>query len=137
MLNKERIDSRPTMSEWPVRIWSMEELPPQYAAHVIKWAGGSFLDYDFVYAPKRRTNAESFDYLFGYGNGKIIYMREHPNGMQKSLDGAEALQVVELQKQQVIKALTERELLNAKIILHYRSGQGQEILQFPDRKSVV
>ena len=136
MLNRGNLDGRPTMSEWPVRIWSLEEVPRQYETKVRDWLTGDFSEYDFVYAPKRRTNAKSFDYLFGYGNDKIVYIRKNPAAASKALESEAALQIVEIQKSQVVEALTERELLNAKIILHYHEKQGIKELQFPYVPSV-
>ena len=51
MLNRGNLDGRPTMSEWPVRIWSLEEVPRQYETKVRDWLTGDFSEYDFVYAP--------------------------------------------------------------------------------------
>ena len=128
MLNKKQTpDGRPTISEWPVRIWNENELPPQYAAPINKWIQGNFADYDFVYAPKRKTNESSFDYIFGYGKDKIIYM---------TINNENASRTIEIQRQQVTEILTERELLNAKIILHYQTKTNQNELQFPYVPSV-
>lgn len=131
-----KMDKRPTISEWPVRIWSMEELPQKYAASVKAWLVGDFSEYDFVYAPKRRTNEASFEYLYGYGKDKIIYMREKWTEDEKLLEGETALQIVEVKKQQVTKVRTQRELLNAKITLYYQEGAKQKELPFPYIPSV-
>ena len=48
MLNRGNLDGRPTMSEWPVRIWSLEEVPRQYETKVRDWLTGDFSEYDFV-----------------------------------------------------------------------------------------
>lgn len=137
MSNKKQIpDKRPTISEWPVRIWSIEELPPQYDAQVRGWLKNDFSDYDFVHAPKRSSNDESFDYMFGYGNDRILYIAKDSVKAAKSLESQCNLQMLEIEKQQITKVLTERELLNAKIILHYHAENGQSKLQLPYVPSV-
>ena len=50
------LDGQPTMREWPVRIWGIEEIKQPFAEPVQNW--------------------KSYTYLFGYGNEKIFYMRE-------------------------------------------------------------
>ncbi len=136
MLNVGRTDNRPTISEWPVRIWNMEELPPQYEAQIRAWIREDFGSYDFVYAPKRSTNAESFDYLFGYGNDRIIYIREQSERGEKNRYGECGRQTVQLRRQQVKKVLTMRELLNARITLQFDGQNGRQELQFPYIPSV-
>lgn len=137
MLDKAKLpDGRPTMSEWPVRIWDIKELPPQYEASVRLWIQGAFSDYEFVYAPKRKTCGRSFDYLFGYGKDKILYLKTD-SGKNANTPKEEATpQAIGIQKQQVTKVLTKRELLNASIILHYMDQDVQKMLDFPYVPSV-
>ena len=137
MLNKKQTpDGRPTISEWPVRIWNEFEWPAQFVVPMRRWLQGDFSDYDFVYAPERKTNDGSFDYVFGYGKDKIIYMAKETAQTAKSLNGEIALRTAELQRQQVTEVLTERELLNAKITLRYQEKNEQKELQFPYVPSV-
>lgn len=42
MWNLGKPDGRPTMSEWPVRVWEEAELPEQYVAEVRRWIRGEF-----------------------------------------------------------------------------------------------
>lgn len=129
MLNKTQLpDGSPTISEWPVRIWKIEEVPRQYAPAVHMWLKAPFSEYDFVYAPKRKTNAETFEYLFGYGNDTIVFLR-------RSSAGA-VLHPVEIDRQQITEVETERELLNAKMILHYRENDAGKTLELPYIPSV-
>lgn len=122
MLNKKNLpDGSPTISEWPIRIWNIEEIPRQYASAVHIWLTTPFSEYDFVYAPKRKTNDETFEYLFGYGNGKIIYLRRDSQGAVSH--------PIEINRQQITEVETERELLNAKIILHYRERDTSKTLE--------
>ncbi len=119
-----RMDKRPTMSEWPVRVCKMEEIPPQFAQQAKSRLGGSFHAYDFVYAPKRRTDARSYEYFFGYGEGKVFFMRE---GLMEPL---------ELLRDQIKEVATEKELLNAKIIVQYQAGDDLRQVEFPYVPSV-
>lgn len=115
-MNVGRVDHRPTMSEWPVRVWSEEEFPAQYAAQALEWCGGAFADYDFVYATKRRTSEVSFDYLFGYGKDRFLFLQAE-NGEGWAL---------ELRREQITGVLTRRELLEAAVILRYQEDGEEE-----------
>ena len=131
MLRKKcRVDGRPTVSEWPVRIWSAEEIPEQYAEAVNAWIKGAFSDYQFVHAPKRRTSQQSYAYVFGYGKDRILFFRESETG------GEAAIRKEEILRQQIAAVSVERELLKIKIILHYHDAEGQKGLEFPYVPSV-
>ena len=131
MLRKKcRVDGRPTVSEWPVRIWSAEEIPEQYAEAVNAWIKGAFSDYQFVHAPKRRTSQQSYAYVFGYGKDRILFLRESETG------GEAAIRKEEILRQQIAAVSVERELLKIKIILHYHDAEGQKGLEFPHVPSV-
>ena len=131
MLRKKcRVDGRPTVSEWPVRIWSAEEIPEQYAEAVNAWIKGAFSDYQFVHAPKRRTSQQSYAYVFGYGKDRILFLRESETGGEASIRKEEIL------RQQIAAVSVERELLKIKIILHYHDAEGQKGLEFPYVPSV-
>ena len=106
MLRKKcRVDGRPTVSEWPVRIWSAEEIPEQYAEAVNAWIKGAFSDYQFVHAPKRRTSQQSYAYVFGYGKDRILFFRESETG------GEAAIRKEEILRQQIAAVSVELELL--------------------------
>ena len=92
MLRKKcRVDGRPTVSEWPVRIWSAGEIPEQYAEAVNAWIKGAFSDYQFVHAPKRRTSQQSYAYVFGYGKDRILFFRESETGGEAAIRKEEIL----------------------------------------------
>ena len=118
------VDSSPTLKEWPVRIWEIEEIPDLFAEEVRLWMQGPFQAYDFVYAPKRRTNPDSYTYLFGYGKDQIFFMKEK-NGRP-----------IRISRRQIVEVSTERELLNAKITVHYQDGKSEKALEFPYVPSV-
>ena len=59
------VDKRPTMAEWPVRIWAMEEIPEIFELEARKSMKGTFNQYHMVYSPIRRTAPDSFEYMFG------------------------------------------------------------------------
>lgn len=124
MGEKLTLDGRPTMSEWPVRIWEQGEIKPQFAEAVRLWMKEPFASYEFVYAPKRATNPASFTYMFGYGRDKIFFMRE----------GSKL--PIEIEKRQVVSVSTKRELLNAEIIVNYREKEEEKTLGFPYIPSV-
>lgn len=118
------LDKQPTMREWPVRIWEESEIKPYFAEAVRKWLKGTFDSYEFVYAPKRSTNPDSYVYMFGYGNDEVFYMRKEMNAP------------ITFSKEQVISVSTERELLNAGILVNYQDGESQKKLEFPYVPSV-
>ena len=102
MLRKKcRVDGRPTVSEWPVRIWSAGEIPEQYAEAVNAWIKGAFSDYQFVHAPKRRTSQQSYAYVFGYGKDRILFFRESETG------GEAAIRKEEILRQQIAAVSVE------------------------------
>lgn len=119
-------DNRPTMSEWPVRVWSEEEFPVPYREQALKWCGGEFSARDFVYAPKRRTSRTSFDYLFGYGKDRVLFLRA----------GEDGLRSVELDRRKITEVVTRRELLEASIILRYQADGEMGELGLPYVPSV-
>lgn len=116
MWNAGKLDGSPTMSEWPVRVWSEEEFPVQYAAQALKWCKGAFADYDFVYAKKRETSESSFDYLFGYGKDRFLFLQ--------AADGEGW--ALELRREQITGVVTWRELLEAAVILRYQEDGAEE-----------
>ena len=74
---------------------------------------GDFAEFTFVSCPRRKTAPDSFCYVFGYGKDRIFYQRE----------GERA---VRLDRGQVREIGASRELLNAKLVLHYEQ-EGQEL----------
>lgn len=112
------LDGQPTMREWPVRIWGIEEIKQPFAEPVQNWMKEPFATFEFVYAPKRQTCLKSYTYLFGYGNEKIFYMRE---GWK---------QPIEVLRSQITSVSTEKELLNAKLTIFYQDGGRQKNLEF-------
>lgn len=130
MRNSKRLpDGRPTTAEWPVRIWTENEIPAPYGEPVRSRIGNAFSEYHMVYAPKRRTDEKSFAYLFGYGKDEIFYFRETEKG----------LCCTSLLRKEIVKVRTRRELLNAAIILEYMPETGTEepkTLEFPYVPSV-
>ena len=73
------VDKRPTIAEWPVRIWAMEEIPKVFEIEARKSMKGTFAQYHMVYSPIRRTAQDSFEYMFGYGKGEIFYLKNEKN----------------------------------------------------------
>ena len=119
-------DGRPTIAEWPVKIQKPEEVPQPFEKQVCGWIRGDFSEYEFVYSPRRRTNPDSFAYLYGYGKGQILFLRE---GTEESDSGT--ISRIELPRQQVTEVQTTRELLNAEIILLYQDGEERKRLTLP------
>ena len=123
------VDKRPTMAEWPVRIWAMEEIPEFFDLEARKSMKGTFNQYHMVYSPIRRTAPESFEYMFGYGKEEIFYLRNEKNKVCKTV----------LKYGQIKEIYTQRELLNANIIVKYKADlQDRELetLEFPYIPSV-
>ena len=118
------VDKRPTMAEWPVRIWAMEEIPEIFDLEARKSMKGTFNQYHMVYSPIRRTAPDSFEYMFGYGEGEIFYLKNEKNKVRR----------IVLKCSQIEEIYTQRELLNAKIIVKYKADlQDRELetLEFP------
>ena len=44
------VDKRPTIAEWPVRIWAMEEIPKVFEIEARKSMKGTFAQYHMVYS---------------------------------------------------------------------------------------
>ena len=42
------VDKRPTMAEWPVQIWAMEEIPKIFAVEARESMKGTFAQYHMV-----------------------------------------------------------------------------------------
>lgn len=123
------VDKRPTMAEWPVQIWAMEEIPKIFAVEARESMKGTFAQYHMVYSPIRRTAPDSFEYMFGYGKDEIFYLKNDDGKVRKT----------ELQCSQIAEIYTQRELLNAKIIVKYkkdRLSKELETLEFPYIPSV-
>ena len=103
------IDKRPTLAEWPVRIWNISEFPLLFKNRALAWMDGNFEKYSFVYAPARASLPSSCSYLFGYGEERIILLREQH-------DDAAA---ITLNRKQILTIHTSRELLNAVLTVDY------------------
>lgn len=114
-------DNRPTMAEWPIRIWDIDEFPIAYKSDALNWIKDDFSSYQFVYAPKRKSSKTSYEYLFGYGNGEILFLREYEHGVQK----------LTVRCENIISVKTFRELLNCEIRIRYRNREQEHQLVFP------
>ena len=117
------------MAEWPVRIWAMEEIPEIFDLEARKSMKGTFNQYHMVYSPIRRTAPDSFEYMFGYGEGEIFYLKNEKNKVRRTV----------LKCSQIEEIYTQRELLNAKIIVKYKADlQDRELetMEFPYIPSV-
>ena len=112
------VDNRPTMAEWPVKIWSEEEIPQQWQQEVKEWMREPFANYHFVCAPKRKASEQSFAYLFGYGNDDILYIKEGEEG-------------IFLKKSQIVKAEVRKELLQVVLSVFYIEEGEPFVLRFP------
>ena len=73
-------DGRPTMSEWPVRVWAEKELKEEFRIQARKWIKGEFEEYRFVYAPERKTAKNSYAYVFGYGKEEVLFLKKSEDG---------------------------------------------------------
>lgn len=111
-------DGRPTTAEWPVRIWEESEFPVFAQEPVHRWMEHGFECYDFVFCPQRRTAAHSFSYVFGYGDDRIFYLREDETPLF-------------LERKQIQKITTSRVLLEAKIIIFFKTGEPLELSYVP------
>ena len=111
-------DGRPTTAEWPVRVWAEAEIPAFAEDGLRRWMEQDFSHYDFVFCPERKTAAQSFDYVFGYGDDRLFYQRKGEPPLF-------------LERKPIEKITTVRELLEAKIILSLRGGKLLELSYVP------
>ncbi len=125
-LTNKTIDKRPTMAEWPIRIWNISEFPDLFKKEALSWMQGPFDKYIFIYAPKRRTSRQSFPYLFGYGKDSILFLRETDDRVVS----------VTFARPQITRIDTRRELLNAELIITYEENKASHTLQMPYVPSV-
>lgn len=115
------MDNRPTMAEWPIRIWNQDEFPEVYKNYALAWMKEDFSSYHFVLSPRRKSSTTSYEYLFGYGNGEILYLRKVEHEMKK----------IVVRCEDIISVKTFRELLNCEICIQYRSQAREYKLIFP------
>ena len=122
------LDGKPTMAEWPVRIWAEDEIKDEFRPQVRRWTQGKLDDYQFVYAPKRSTVPDSFAYLFGYGMDRLLYLRQVSDSVEPT----------ELCRGQIQKIDLERNLLNVELVIHCEEQSRPESLRlhFPYIASV-
>ena len=111
-----QVDSRPTMAEWPVKIWAPDEIPAFFRTQVFSWARGNLDGRHFVYAPERRANQRSFPYLFGYGEDEILYLKKEDGEVTE----------ITLHRGQILEVRTTRELLEAELTIVYGDPEGQQ-----------
>ena len=120
------LDGKPTMAEWPVRIWAEDEVKEEFRPHLERWMRGAFEDYQLVYAPKRSTVSGSSAYLFGYGLEEILCLRQSSSGVEPT----------RLRRGEIREAVVERNLLNMELALRYSEGAQAKVLAFPYIASV-
>lgn len=115
---RQKMDNRPTIAEWPVKIWSLEEFPARWREIANNWMNGNFEEYHFVSSPKRKTNSKSYEYLFGYGKEHILYIKETG-------------EIFEIEKSQIYNVIVRKELLNVVLTIYYNQDQQEKQLEFP------
>lgn len=118
------VDKRPTMAEWPIKIWSVDEIPEVFRKDIESFLDESFNEYKMVYSPVRSTAPNSFEYLFAYGKGELFYWRNYEG----------KIKCVHFQKEQIVQVNTKCELLDANISVKYRKEKLSEettTLDFP------
>lgn len=125
-LNSKTADKRPTMAEWPIRIWNICEFPDDFKKHALAWMQGPFDNYIFVYAPLRRTAEKSFAYLFGYGKDEVLVLRK----IQDEISS------VTFERSSITKIDVRRELLNAELVITYGKNRAAHTLLLPYVPSV-
>lgn len=113
-----QIDTRTTLSEWPVKIWAESEFPAYARDAVFAWMKADFSEYLFVSAPKRGSSKNAYHYIFGYRNDELYYHREDCDP-------------VTVNREQITQIKVKRELLNAVIIMQYRHNGRDASLEFP------
>ena len=112
--------SRPTMADWPKRIWTVDEFPDEYKAYVLGWMKRDFSEYSFVFAPGSDTCKTSYSYLFGYGEDELLYLMQEECGIQ----------MITLKLSDITAVKTFLELLNAKITISYQSEDAEKQIAF-------
>lgn len=125
-IHNKKTDRRPTIAEWPVRIWNICEFPDAFKKQALDWMQSPFDNYLFVYSPLRRTVEKSFSYLFGYGKDSVLFLRETQDGVSS----------VTFKRSQITNIVARRELLNAELIITYEKNRGLHTLLLPYVPSV-
>lgn len=123
---KQPLDGKPTMAEWPVKIWSAEEFPLPFQNEVSGWMTDDFTAYHFVYAPKQKTVESSHAYLFGYDKEKLLYLTQ---------DG-EKISRTEFLKTQIRRITVKKELLHMSLNIQYEKNGSAKELSLPYVASV-
>ena len=114
-------DPRPTMADWPKRIWTVGEFPDEYKAYVLGWMKRDFSEYNFVFDPGRSGYKTSYSYLFGYGEDDLLYLMQIESGIR----------MITLKRGDITAVNTFLELLNAKITVSYCSEDAEKQIEFP------
>lgn len=114
-------DTTTTMAEWPMRIWAMNEFPEDYKPYAEDWMTEDFSAYHFVFAPKRKSIDDSYEYVFGYGKDSILHLKKTNTGMQ----------VTNILRSDIVSLKTKKELLNAEIKVRYTEDDTSKTLVFP------
>lgn len=119
------------MEEWPVKIWNVRETPIIFREAVLKWMEKDFSEYEFVYVPGEQAKADSCAGLFGYGDNKILYLKEKVEREGKRGKERRSIEKRELNRGQITEIMMSKELLQAKMILYFEDGKEQNTLEFP------
>ncbi|NBH15076.1 MarR family transcriptional regulator [Lachnospiraceae bacterium] len=124
-----------TMADWPVRIWNLYEIPGVFREPARHWMERDISKYNFVYAPRQYTRPDSFAYLYGYGEDKLLYLKENISKVGRRGGEETQMEQVEIDRHQIYEVLTFQELLDARFILLYSSETGQHVLELPYNSS--
>lgn len=131
-MTKDVLSGRRTgMEEWPVKLWNIQEIPVIFLEQVLRWIEKDFSEYEFIYVPRQYTKPDSYAYLFGYGENKILFLKEIVEREGKKGDEKRRIEKMELNRQQITEVITSKELLLAKLVVHYQKEKEQKSIEFP------
>lgn len=130
-MNDFAVGRRFGMEEWPMKIWNVKEIPIAFREPVLKWMEKDFSEYEFVYVPRQQAKADSRAYLFGYGDNKILYLKERVERGGRKETEKKQIEKIEFERKNVKEIMTSKELLLAKMVLFIEDGNEQSMLEFP------
>lgn len=111
---KRKIVDQHTVADWPIEIHDSFAIPLIYQKPVLdSFEDNIFDNYVVVFAPACRMIKESRDYLFVYGQNEVVYFYQDKN----------AIKQINIKRDNILKIIARKELLDAEIIVEYHGGQ--------------
>lgn len=128
-------NSLSAIADSPVKIWNLYEIPGMFREQARRWMESDISNYEFVYVPRQYTNPDSFACLYGYGEDKLLYLKEHIHKFGKRGGEETLIEQIEIDRCQIHKVLVFQELLDTRFIIFYQEKNEQHALELPYNSS--